>query len=130
MFTFSVFAGNGSSGVGNASVPITSYMESWTPTSNVIKVGNDLIDKSNNEKILEILPISKSEHKKLLNKFNFVKTQLGGVKGLEFSPAINEKKSNYWVFCDKDDASCVKLSVKAKKNINIRPIIGNLRGKK
>ena len=123
-------AGNGSSGVGNSPVAVTTYMESWAPTFNVEKRGNHLVDTSNNEKILEVLPISNSEYNKLVRKYKFVDTALGGMKGLEFSPNLSEKKKNYWLICDDNQDDCVKLSVKASKNVNIRPIIGNLKKKR
>lgn len=112
-------AGNGSSGVGTASIAKGFMANSLA--GQVERVGDTVIDLISKEKILDIETLDK-------NKVDFtklVKSKFGQVNGFEYVPhSIKEK--NYWVLCNENEKICYKLTPTSSTNKKIPSILGSL----
>lgn len=112
-------AGNGSSGVGTASIARGFVANSFA--GKIKRVGDTVIDLDSKEKILEIETLGKVD----IDFKILVKSDLGQVQGFEYVP-YSIKEKNYWILCNDDEEICFKLMPTSKTNKKIPSILGSL----
>ena len=113
------FAGNGSSGIGTASIAKGFVANSFA--GKIERVGDTIIDLDSKEKILEIETLEKEN----INFKLLAKSKFGQVQGFEYIPnSIKEK--NYWIICNSHEKTCFKLIPTSHTNKKIPSILGSL----
>lgn len=123
VFTFFIachsWAGNGSSGVGTASIVPGFGAKNFK--GSIENVDNVIIDKKTNEKIVKIIKVNKDsiDFKKL------APAKFGETHGHEFIPN-KYGEDNYWVLCKKGEVECYKLIPLSKDNKKIPSMLGSL----
>ncbi len=113
------WAGNGSSGVGTAS--IAKGFGASNLEGSVERIGDEVVDVSTKEKILDVVVVKKEE----VSLMNLVKAKFGRVNGFEYVPE-SLKEKNYWVLCKDGEKVCSKLIPASKTNKKIPSILGSL----
>lgn len=114
-----VWAGNGSSGVGTAS--IANGIHANNMSGMVERIGDEIIDLSSKEKILNVVTINKDE----IDFKKLAKAQFGKVSGFEYVPS-SMKEKNYWIVCKKGEKTCSKFIPTSNTNNKIPSILGSL----
>lgn len=114
-----VWAGNGSSGVGTASIAKGIHANNLGGV--VERIGDDIIDLSSKEKILNVITIYKDE----VDVKKLAKAKFGKIDGFEYVPS-SMKEKNYWLICKKNEKTCSKLIPTSNTNTKIPSILGSL----
>ena len=114
-----VWAGNGSSGVGTARIANGILANNLGGV--VERIGNEVIDLSSKEKILDVVTVDKGD----IDSNKLVKAKFGQVNGFEYVPS-SIKEKNYWVICKEDEKTCSKLIPTSNTNKKIPSILGSL----
>jgi hypothetical protein len=113
------WAGNGSSGVGTAS--IAKGIHANNMGGMVERIGDEIIDLSSKEKIINVVTINKDE----IDFTKLAKAQFGQVSGFEYVPS-SMKEKNYWIVCKKGEKTCSKFIPTSNTNNKIISILGSL----
>lgn len=123
LFTFLIdngaWAGNGSSGVGTAS--IAKGYGAKNLEGKVERIGDEIIDVDTKEKIIDVVPVKREE----ISLRKLIKAKLGRVNGFEYVPQ-SPKEKNYWVLCKENEKICSKLIPASNTNKKIPSILGSL----
>ena len=114
-----VWAGNGSSGVGTASIANGIHANNLGGV--VERVGDEVIDLSSKRKILDVITVDKTE----IDFKKLAKAQFGKVNGFEYVPN-SLKEKNYWVICRESEKTCSKFIPTSNTNKKILSILGSL----
>ena len=114
-----VWAGNGSSGVGTASIAKGIHANNLGGV--VERVGDEVIDLNSKQKILDVITVDKTE----IDFKKLVKAQFGKVNGYEYVPNSMREK-NYWVICKEGEKTCSKFIPASNTNKKILSILGSL----
>lgn len=113
------FAGNGSSGVGTASIAKGFRANNFV--GKVERVGDVVVDLDSKEKIFDVVAMNKED----VNFRQLVKSKLGQVDGFEYIPR-SIKERNYWVLCNENEKTCFKMIPSSDANKRIPSIMGSL----
>lgn len=113
------FAGNGSSGVGTASIAKGFSANNFM--GKIERVGDAVIDLDSKEKIFEVETVEKDD----IDFKKLAKSKFGQVQGFEYVP-YSIKEKNYWVLCNNSEKACFKLIPTSSTNKKIPSILGSL----
>lgn len=117
LLSWAAWAGNGSSSVGSASIPIFGDVAAALPAGLVVTNGNLVQDGS--APILALTPIAQEE---LTGRW--VPSKLGAVQGYEFVPERDSAEKNSWAVCGAQ--GCMKITPLSDRNSKIPAVIGSL----
>ena len=126
-FAPDAFSSNGSSGVGNASVPIAHDVFAVIPQGWISRKSNLVVDSTSGENLLEIKKIGETEVNMLINTGRLVEAKLGAVEAFEYLPSRGSSSQNYWVICSKNIEDCRKIEPKSKINPKVPAVMGSLK---
>lgn len=117
LFSASAWAGNGSSSVGSADVPIIDGVSASLPKDFVKSTGSEVRD--GDQPIISISPIDRSEL-----TGHWVQAHLGSVEGFEYVPEKGSTEKNSWAICATQ--GCVRMNPLSDRNPKIPAVIGSL----
>jgi hypothetical protein len=117
LFAGNAWAGNGSSSVGSADVPIIDGVAASLPIGFVKNFGNEVRDGDQ-----PIISISSVERSELTG--HWVPAHLGSVDGFEYVPEKGSAEKNSWAICGAQ--GCVRMNPLSDRNPKIPAVIGSL----
>ena len=108
------WAGNGSSGVGTAGIPVAESIYGSDLGGRLMRKGDRIVEINSGRVVFEIVPASQSEVAALENSGRLVTATLGSVSNqYEYTPEIAGRdqvrgagEKNYWILCGR---SCFRL---------------------
>jgi hypothetical protein len=116
-------AGNGSGGVGN--IYIDDNLIARMPEGSVQSKDGRIFDTKTGEALLQATQIDKREIGRYGRRLS--RSTLGKVEGYEYIPETQDRTHrNFWIACNPQSSSCLKLVPLSKNNPKAAGVIGSL----